>query len=144
MLYQEQNQQKTHSLSINMLNSNIACLVLAASRIAQAQYSSTTTFTFQGNTLPTGLARSGYTVNDNDGATKYDHEFEPSMAYVQDGFLNLLVPGGQKDDSTIWSAEVVTDFTVSAARVDTWAILTENAGVCNGNRKHLVALRCSR
>lgn len=127
-----------------MLNSNIACLVLAASRIAQAQYSSTTTFTFQGNTLPTGLARSGYTVNDNDEATKYDHEFEPSMAYVQDGFLNLLVPGGQKDDSTIWSAEVVTDFTVSAARVDTWAILTENAGVCNGNRKHLVALRRSR
>lgn len=116
-----------------MLTPTVAFAVLAASRIALAQYASTTTFTFPGNALPTGLANYYSRVNDTTsvGAPK-DHEFEPSMSYVEGGFLNLLVPGGQQNDQVVWSAEVQTTFTVRAARVDTWAILTETPGVCNG------------
>lgn len=116
-----------------MLTPALTFAVLAAARLAQAQYASTTTFAFAGNALPTGLANYYSRVNDTKTVgAPYDHEFEPSMSYVEGGFLNLLVPGGQQNDQVIWSAEVQTTFTVSAARVDTWAILTETHGVCNG------------
>jgi hypothetical protein len=54
---------------------------------------------------------------------------------VSDGFLNLIVPGGQQDDEVIWTAEISTDFTVASARVETYAILTDVPGVCNGKSR---------
>lgn len=121
-----------------MLSQHIFTVVLAVARIVQAQYASTTTFTFAGKPLPTGLAVSNYPVDEDANVTSYDHHFEPSLSYVKGGYLNLLVPGGQQNGAVIRSAEVATAFTVSAARVDTWAMLTQIAGVCNGQqRKHL-------
>lgn len=110
----------------------LTLVALAAARIASAQYASTRTFTFEGNTLPTGLASYGSFVPGGEN-TKYEgHEFQPELPYVEGGYLNLCVPGGQQNEAVIWSAEVQTNFTVSAARVNTWATLTNTAGVVNG------------
>lgn len=116
-----------------MLNPSVAFVALAAARIASAQYASTTTFTFtQPTGLPNGLASYVSFVPGGEN-TKYEgHEFQPELSYVEGGYLNLLVPGGQQNEAVIWSAEVQTTFTVSAARVDTYAILTDTAGVVNG------------
>ena len=115
-----------------MLNPSAVFLALAAARMANAQYAKTTTFTFEGNTLPTGLASYVSFVPGGEN-TKYEgHQFQPELSYVEGGYLNLLVPGGQQNVAVIWSAEVQTDFTVSAAKVDTYAILTDTAGVVNG------------
>ncbi|KAF2163715.1 glycoside hydrolase family 16 protein, partial [Zasmidium cellare ATCC 36951] len=61
----------------------------------------------------------------------YDHLFVPENARVQDGFLELVVPGGQTENP-IRSAEVFTWFNVLYGSVRTYAILTEEPGVCNG------------
>jgi hypothetical protein len=102
---------------------------LLAAPMALAQtYASTTTFTFPGSALPTGLVASDWPI----GEAPYQHEYKSENAVVTGGFLNLIVNGGQQDDEVIWSAEVSTDFTVASARVETYAILTDVPGVCNG------------
>ncbi|EME47136.1 glycoside hydrolase family 16 protein [Dothistroma septosporum NZE10] len=107
----------------------LACLT----KSALAQWASTTTFTFEGNTLPTGLVVSTDTINDrgSNSDAKFNHQFNASNVQVQDGYLELAVPGGQTT-SPIQCAEVSTDFEVMYASVSTYAILVEEAGVCNG------------
>jgi len=112
-----------------MFSSAIVVFPLLAAPMALAQtYASTTTFTFAGAALPTGLVASDWPI----GAAPYQHEYKPENVVVSDGFLNLIVYGGQEGDEVITSAEVSTDFTIASARVETYAILTNVPGVCNG------------
>jgi hypothetical protein len=116
-------------ISIIMLSAAAVVLASMAAPMALAQsYASTTTFTFAGAALPTGLVASNWPV----GKAPYQHEYKPDNAVVSDGFLNLIVNGGQQDNDIICSAEVSTDFTVASARVETHAILSNVPGVCNG------------
>jgi hypothetical protein len=95
-----------------MFSASILILSLAAAPLALAQeYASTTTFEFSGSTL---------------------HEYISDNVEVSGGFLNLKVNGGQSTDTAICSGEVVTDFTISSASVETYAILTGVPGVVNG------------
>lgn len=112
-----------------MISSSILILPLVTAPLALAQeYASTTTFEFSGSTLPTGLSTSNYKV----GKVPNQHEYVPANVDVSGGFLNIIVNGGQSTDSAISSGEVVTDFTIASARVETYAILTEVPGVVNG------------
>jgi len=112
-----------------MFSSATVVLPLLAAPLALAQtYASTTTFEFAGAALPTGLVPSEWPI----GEAPYQHEYRRENVVVSDGFLNLIVPGGQQDDEVIWAAEISTDFTVASARVETYAILTDVPGVCNG------------
>lgn len=121
-----------------MFSKAIIALPLVAAPMALAQtYASTTTFTFAGAALPTGLVASDWPI----GEAPYQHEYKPENAVVSGGFLNLIVNGGQQDDEVIWSGEVSTDFTVSSARVETYAILSDVPGVCNGKSSPKVAIR---
>lgn len=103
--------------------------------VAAQEYASTTTFSFAGAALPTGLVASNWSI----GEAPYQHEYIPDNALVQDGFLNLIVGGGQEGDEVISSGEVSTTFKVSAARVETYAILTDVEGVCNGMFRFLLS-----
>ena len=112
-----------------MFSKAVIALPLVAAPLALAQtYASTTTFTFPGAALPTGLVASNWPI----GEAPYQHEYKAENAVVSDGFLNLIVNGGQQGHEVIWSGEVSTDFTVASARVETYAILTDVPGVCNG------------
>ena len=112
-----------------MFSSATVVLPLLAAPLALAQtYASTTTFEFAGAALPTGLVASEWPI----GEAPYQHEYRRENVVVSDGYLNLIVPGGQQDDEVIWSAEISTDFTVASARVETYAVLTDVPGVCNG------------
>jgi hypothetical protein len=112
-----------------MFSASILILSLAAAPLALAQeYASTTTFEFSGSTLPTGLSASNYKV----GKIPNQHEYISDNVKVSGGFLNLKVNGGQSTDTAICSGEVVTDFTISSASVETYAILTGVPGVVNG------------
>lgn len=117
-----------------MLSTAAVVLPLMVAPLALAQdyaqtYASTTTFTFAGAALPTGLVASNWGI----GEAPYQHEYKPDNAVVSDGFLNLVVNGGQEGDEVITSGEISTDFTVSSARVETHAILSNVPGVCNGS-----------
>lgn len=105
----------------------LTSVVTAPMALAQT-YTKSKTFTFTGSNLPKGLVASDYVVQDS----PKHHEFVPQNVYVLGGYLNLLVNGGQQNDAVIWSGEVSTDFTVASARVETYAILTNVPGVCNG------------
>lgn len=88
-------------------------------------FSKKATYTFTGSSLPQGLSASNY----NAGST---HKFTPSNVKVRNGYLELLVNGGQTA-MPYKSAEVVTDIeNIKYASVRTVAILSEPAGVCNG------------
>ena len=115
-----------------MFASATVVLPLLAAPLALAQtYASTTTFEFAGAALPTGLVASECPI----GEAPYQHEYRRDNVVVSDGYLNLIVPGGQQDDEVICSAEISTDFTVASARVETYAILTDVPGVCNGEMR---------
>ena len=92
-----------------------------------SSFAASTTWSFTGNTLPSGL------VIDTDYiATNFlDHKFDAKNVAVKDGFLQLTVPGGQSGH-VISAAEVATTFKVLYGSVTTYAILTDAAGVCNG------------
>jgi hypothetical protein len=112
-----------------MLSAAAVVLPLMVAPMALAQsYASTTTFTFAGAALPTGLVASNWNIGD----APYQHEYKPENAVVSGGFLNLIVNGGQEGDEVITSGEISTDFTVASARVETYAILSNVPGVCNG------------
>lgn len=96
----------------------------------EVQYAATKTFTFPGSTLPAGLYASTYKVGK--AGAPLAHKFDAENVKVRNGFLELVVPGGQQGKSTISSAEVETTFTALYGSVRTWAVLTETPGVCNG------------
>lgn len=116
-----------------MISSSLIISALAVPLMAQ--YASQTTFTFPGNTLPTGLTVSSYPVYEDKVTSgqgpKYDRIFEEKNVVVKDGFMELHVPGGQTD-SPISCAEVGTTFEVQYGSIRTYAILAEEPGVCNG------------
>jgi hypothetical protein len=97
----------------------------------QTEFSEHRTFLFD-NGLPAGLRPSNWPA----GNTLY----RPENVNVRDGYLELLVNGGQTI-GPFTSGEVVTDFNVASASVRTVAILTEPAGVCNGEHS---SVRCPR
>ena len=95
----------------------------------KTQFATSTTWTFGPSAaLPAGLSA----ATDFIAGSPLTHTFAKSNVKVEDGFLILNVPGGQAGNSDISSAEISTDFQVKYASVRTWAILTEEPGVCNG------------
>lgn len=73
---------------------------------------------------------------DGDAAAKLGHVFVPDNVRVRDGFLELLVLGGQTQNP-IRSAEVFTWFYVLYGSVRTYAILTEEPDGCYGMSRPL-------
>ncbi len=124
--------------TIPLLLAAMATAAPAAEPEAQAgygqatTYGATTTWSFsKATSLPEGLSASSYTVGA--GSPKLlAHKFEPKNVYIEDGYLNLLVPGGQQGQKVISSAEVASTFETLYGSVSIWAILTEESGVCNG------------
>lgn len=96
----------------------------------RATFASTTTWSFTGKTLPTGLRKSTDLIG-HDQPGLLDHKFDKKNVQVKDGFMQLVVPGGQTGD-VISSAEVGTDFELLYGSVTTYAILTDTPGACNG------------
>lgn len=91
----------------------------------QAEFDNHVSWTFEGGSLPEGLTASNYGA----GETR---EFIPDNAIVRGGYLELLVNGGQTA-MPYTCGEVVTNVeNIKFASVRTVAILTEPAGVCNG------------
>ena len=105
-------------------------LVLATPypKAGSGRFGATTTWHFAGNTIPTGLSVNEYSV----ASTPVAHHFDKRNVHVEDGYLNLVVPGGQQGEHSISSAEIQTDITTLYGSVRVWAILTETPGVCNG------------
>ncbi|KAI9791309.1 MAG: hypothetical protein M1816_004090 [Peltula sp. TS41687] len=100
------------------------------------KFTTARTFDFAGQTtLPAGLYATSDTIRDTQQAgtgAKYDHVFQPALATVGGGYLQLKVPGGQAT-SPIRCAEVATTFSnILYASVRTTAILSNPAGTCNG------------
>ncbi|KAF5023473.1 hypothetical protein F66182_4473 [Fusarium sp. NRRL 66182] len=82
-------------------------------------------WTFTGKTLPEGLYASDYPV----GKT---HVYKSSGVTLRNGYLELTVKGGQKA-KPYKCAEIATEVdNIKYASVRTVAILSEPAGVCNG------------
>lgn len=93
----------------------------------QAEFDNFVSWTFEGSTLPDGLSPSNYGVGGS-------QEYVPENVIVRDGYVDLLVNGGQTA-MPYTCAEFVTDVTnIKYASVRTVAILTEPAGVCNGEQ----------
>jgi beta-glucanase (GH16 family) len=94
-------------------------------------FAETSTFSFTGTSLPSGLQVNTYPV-ENDNAP-YFHSYTASNAYVRNGFLNLRVPGGQTQ-SPITGGEVqTTEGDIFYATVRTRAIFSTVPGTCTGN-----------
>lgn len=99
----------------------------------QTEFANHAFWTFEGGSLPSGLWPSNYPV----GST---HTYTPSNVIIRDGYLDLLVPGGQTSQPYS-CGEVVTEVTnIKYASVRTVAILTEPAGVCNGEYISLLTI----
>lgn len=104
---------------------------LALFGMTNAQFAATTTFDFASNAKPTDLRISTDLIEDNTPGL-LSHKFDEQNVVFRDGFMELIVPGGQSGKQVISSAEIATDFDVLYGSVRTYAILTETAGVCNG------------
>src|ERR1700761_2275579 len=100
---------------------NLESVVAAPMAQAASGYQRSTTFTFTGNTLPSGLQISTYTVGASGGYKA--RQFAEKNAVVAGGYLNLTVPGGQTGN-TISCGQITTTFNVLHASVKTYAILT--------------------
>jgi len=87
------------------------------------------TFTNLDGSLPAGLvATDGRTIGD----APYSQIYQASNVVVRDGFLQLMVPGGQMQ-APYSSAQVTTQQTdIIYASVRTTAILATPAGTVNG------------
>ncbi|PPJ51098.1 hypothetical protein CBER1_07910 [Cercospora berteroae] len=100
-----------------------------------AQWASTTTYTFSGNTLPTGLIASSDLIEDTadpSSTATYDHQFNTSNVQISDNFLHLIVPGNQTT-SPIQCAQISTQISnILYASVRTSEILTNESRICNG------------
>ena len=91
----------------------------------RATYANHAVYTFENGQIPAGLAVSNYGAGNT-------HSFVTSNARVRNGYLELLVNGGQTA-MPYKCGEVTTQVTnIKYASVRTTAILTEPAGVCNG------------
>lgn len=89
----------------------------------RTQFSKRAVWTFTGTKLPAGLTASNYGDD--------TRVFKPSNVNVRNGYLELLVNGGQK--MPYKSGEISTNVqNIKYASVRTTAILTEVHGVCNG------------
>jgi hypothetical protein len=87
------------------------------------------TFSNLDNTLPAGLTASDDTTI---GDLPYSQVYEASNVVVRDGFMQLMVPGGQTA-APYSSAQVMTEETdIMYASVRTTAILASPAGTVNG------------
>ncbi|KAM0425982.1 hypothetical protein ACHAPT_008921 [Fusarium lateritium] len=90
-----------------------------------AKFTNKRVWTFTGNKLPQGLYASNYVAGNT-------HSFLPSNVKVRNGYLELIVPGGQTK-MPYKCAEVLTSIqNIKYASVRTTAIFSEPAGVCNG------------
>ncbi|WDK16241.1 hypothetical protein CGRA01v4_07522 [Colletotrichum graminicola] len=79
-----------------------------------------------GAKLPKGLWASQYPIGDT-------HEYLKQNVFIQGGYLNLRVDGGQTA-MPYRSGEVTTKFSnIKYASVRTVAIFSETPGVCNGH-----------
>lgn len=85
------------------------------------------TFDFSSaRSLPEGLISSEFEIGTG------THKYTPDNVQVRDGYLELLVPGGQTE-MPYSCGEIETEVrNILYASVRTVAILTEPAGVCNG------------
>ena len=104
------------------------------------------TYTFTGNSLPTGLQVSDYFVQDTSAdmtnQIPYNHRFDPVNVAVSNGALRLKVPGSQRvrgpspddDEGTpISCAEIVTsECKIKYASVRTRAMFSRVPGTCQG------------
>jgi hypothetical protein len=92
----------------------------------QAQFDNHATYTFDGlSDLPAGLDRSLDVI----GST---HKYIAENVFVRDGYLQLLVNGGQTSMPYTGGQVVTSEHNIFHASVRTVAILSEPKGVCNG------------
>ena len=98
-------------------------------------------YTFNGDTLPAGLTKSGYTVQCREvtppSRIPHNKVFDSANVQLSGGFLNLVVPGGQQPSSdnnhAVNSAEIVTaEQNILHGSVRTTAIFSEEPGTCHG------------
>ena len=90
----------------------------------QTSFSNHVVYTFESGGIPDGLSASDYPV----GQTSYT----TGNVFVQDGFLQLLVQGGQTEPPYT-SGQISTDVSnILHGSVRTTAILSAPPGVCNG------------
>lgn len=88
-------------------------------------------WTFNGEILPDGLRKSTWTIKGGPKAL-FDHKYEESNVYHYDSFLNLVVPGGQKQ-GPIRCAEVSSTVSdILYASVEVRAIFSQTPGTCVG------------
>jgi len=97
------------------------------------------TFTFSGTTLPSGLiAMDDKLIGDQENGAPYNHIFQAENVFVQNGYLNIKVPGGQTPasatDQAISSGEVYTEVSdILYASVRTHAIFSTVPGTCQSS-----------
>ena len=98
-------------------------------------------YTFEGDKLPAGLLASDYSVDCRGrpppNQALYNERFAPANVKVANGFLNLLVPGGQQPTSDnkyeISCAEVTTrEANIQNGSFRTIAIFCAEPGTCHG------------
>ena len=95
-----------------------------------AEFPASKTWDFTGlNAVPSDLWISTDFIGKGDAPL--NHKFDQKNVVVKDGFLQLIIPGGQTGE-TISTAEVATHFKLRYGSVTTYAILTDVAGSCNG------------
>ncbi|KAM3417473.1 hypothetical protein BST61_g5717 [Cercospora zeina] len=112
----------------------LATLLFSPSTSAQS-WATTTTYTFSDPTLPTGLIASSDLIQDTSSSppAPHNHQFNPSNVQISQNFLHLIVPGNQTSSPIIQSAEIsTTTANILHASVRTFAILTNESGICNG------------
>lgn len=97
----------------------------------QTEFANHAEYTFDSGNVPDGLHISNY-VNDP------TREWSQDNVQVRDGYLELLVNGGQMSMPYV-GAEVTTVVeNIKYASVRTTAILTEPWGVCNGKHARIL------
>lgn len=115
--------------SLALTRSATPKLVNGKYAVGSSSYSKRLVFDFSTATsLPEGLAVSTWTIGD----APYSHQFEASNVVVGGGYLNLKVPGGQTAPPYSSAEMSTTVSNIKYASVRTVAILSEPAGVCNG------------
>jgi len=95
-------------------------------------------YTFNGNTIPSGLNVDTDFIPDQNNYAPYNHIFLASNVAVQDNYLQIKVPGGQTPSTAprnaITSGEVSTvEPNILYASVRTRAIFGDEPGTCSGS-----------
>lgn len=94
-------------------------------------------YEFDSDSLPADLQISSYLVYERKAGNPWNHGFVTSNVYVQDGYLNLVVPGHQdpaKDSrKAIYGGEVYTaEQGILYGSVRTNVIFDKEPGTCQG------------